>query len=1039
MPANDIELSVGLNTQNAQKEAQQLSKQINEALKSSSGDSDSRVVKANEQLKQAQTNAQGLLDKMEKLSKTKVYDEDWIALNDEISKIERQIDSLIDKEEKFIATGGDTKSRAFQNYEYDIEKLHEELKELYETRDRLKAQGDIFTEGVNTQEYQELNAQLDAANDKMKIALVNQQQLMGQGTDLSGIVADVKGELAGITSSIAAVAVPIGIVTTAAKTIFSLAKKIFGVAKKIFSTVVEIGKKLAGTVINAIRNIRNMFRSSSGSITDMLKRVVSLSFGLNGLANVARRLRSALTGAFETFMQAAPYAQVTQQINNLKSSLATLKLSFAAAFSPIVSAVIPYLQSLISWLAKAIGYIGQFFAALTGKSTYTSAVSAGGGASGGGGGGSKGKTAQQKYEEAVAKAQLQYEKELARYEKQVAKQEEQQAKAAAKLAKEQEKANKQLANFDELNVLTSQDMDDLADSYEELEKPELELPDMADFEDDIAGGAGGGLGAAFEELPVSDWIKDLIDKIKEAWKNADFFDIGRMLGEKLAEALRQAYIFITSKVIPFMEKLGKSIATFLNGFFTTPGLAAWLGKTIGALINAALALANNFLDNTNFRNIGKFIGTALMNIFNEVDFDGIGHYFAQKLNALFDIIGGFADTTSGTFVGDKIARAINKFIKDFKWKENGESLSAFMQDLLTALAEAAEKVNWDELGQGIVDFISGIWDDGKLLESVDRLVDALIDAFKTLKDKIPKDKVVSVFKDILGKMSEWIIELLEGEDLTWVGDTIAELLGAVDWSGILLALADTLGIDWKAIAEKILFDFIPSVVAFITGHYNEVNVAGEGMTDALREGFFAKVPDFLQKLGQFISDIKTNFNTMRDNIKTVIDNIKTHFQNFKADVITIVENIKNSIKGKINGIIGIFENMINAIVDGINILIDGINSLQIPDWVPLIGGESANISRLSSVSLPRLATGQVIPPNVSEYLAILGDNNEETEVVSPLSTMKQAMIEALATANIGNNGNNVPIIVQIDGREVFRVVRDQNDIYYNQTGMSAFA
>ena len=178
---------------------------------------------------------------------------------------------------------------------------------------------------------------------------------------------------------------------------------------------------------------------------------------------------------------------------------------------------------------------------------------------------------------------------------------------------------------------------------------------------------------------------------------------------------------------------------------------------------------------------------------------------------------------------------------------------------------------------------------------------------------------------------------------------------------------------------------------------------------------------------------------MRDNIKTVIDNIKTHFQNFKADVITIVENIKNSIKGKINGIIGIFENMINAIVDGINILIDGINSLQIPDWVPLIGGESANISRLSSVSLPRLATGQVIPPNVSEYLAILGDNNEETEVVSPLSTMKQAMIEALATANIGNNGNNVPIIVQIDGREVFRVVRDQNDIYYNQTGMSAFA
>lgn len=1021
MPANDIELSVGLNTQNAQKEAQQLSKQINEALKSSSGDSDSRVVKANEQLKQAQTNAQGLLDKMEKLSKTKVYDEDWVALNDEISKIERQIDSLIDKEEKFIATGGDTKSRAFQSYEYDIEKLHEELEELYKTRDRLKAQGDIFTEGVNTQEYQELNAQLDAANDKMKIALVNQRQLMGQGTDLSGIVADMKGELVGITSSIAAVAVPIGIVTTAVKTVLSLVKKVFNVAKKIFSTIVDIAKKLAGAVINAIRTVRNLFRSSGESVTDMLKRVVSLSFGLNGLANVARRLRSALTSAFDTLMQAAPYAQVTQQINNLKSSLATLKLSFATAFSPIVNAVIPYLQSLISWLAKAIGYIGQFFAALTGRSTYTSAVSAGGSASGGSGGGSKGKTAQQKYEEAVAKAQLQYEKELARYEKQVAKQEEQQAKAAAKLAKEQEKANKQLANFDELNVLTSQTIDDLADSYEELEKPELELPDLADFEDDIAGGAGGGLGAAFEELPVSDWIKDLIDKIKDAWKNADFYDIGRMLGTKLRDMLQTAYGFIVNDLMPFAERLGKSLATLLNGFFETPGLARWLGKTIGALINTAITFASNFLDNTNFRSIGRFISGALMNMITEIDWNGIGHFFAQKFNSIFDVIAGFTDYYKANIVGHTIVEAINTFIQDFKWAENGEALSNFAIDLLETLTTIVEDTNWDELGDGIVEFIEGLWNDGKLLEAFDGLVDAVIVAFKTLKDKIPKDQIVEALKEILGLVSEWIIEILEGEDLTWVGETIAELLKAVDWSGILLAAAETLGIDWQAIAEKVLFDFVPSCILFLGGQYGQFNLAGEGISDALREGFFSKIPGFILKLAQFITDVKLKFTEMKNGI------------------VDIVQQLKDGIRGKINSIIGIFENMINAIIDGINIFIEDINGLQAPDWVPIIGGKSANIAPLSGVSLPRLASGQVIPPNVSEYLAILGDNNDETEVVSPLSTMKEAMIEALATANMGNNGSNAPIIVQIDGREVFRAVRDQNDIYYNQTGMSAFA
>ena len=83
------------------------------------------------------------------------------------------------------------------------------------------------------------------------------------------------------------------------------------------------------------------------------------------------------------------------------------------------------------------------------------------------------------------------------------------------------------------------------------------------------------------------------------------------------------------------------------------------------------------------------------------------------------------------------------------------------------------------------------------------------------------------------------------------------------------------------------------------------------------------------------------------------------------------------------------------------------------------------------------ASGQVIPPNMAAHLAILGDNNNETEVVSPLSTMKQAMIEALQEGNYG--GNNGDIVIQIDGTEIFRVVRKQANIFNRQTGISAFS
>lgn len=51
--------------------------------------------------------------------------------------------------------------------------------------------------------------------------------------------------------------------------------------------------------------------------------------------------------------------------------------------------------------------------------------------------------------------------------------------------------------------------------------------------------------------------------------------------------------------------------------------------------------------------------------------------------------------------------------------------------------------------------------------------------------------------------------------------------------------------------------------------------------------------------------------------------------------------------------------------------------------------------------IPGLATGSVIPPN-REFLAVLGDNKTETEVVSPLSTMKQAMMEAMREAGARN-------------------------------------
>lgn len=63
-------------------------------------------------------------------------------------------------------------------------------------------------------------------------------------------------------------------------------------------------------------------------------------------------------------------------------------------------------------------------------------------------------------------------------------------------------------------------------------------------------------------------------------------------------------------------------------------------------------------------------------------------------------------------------------------------------------------------------------------------------------------------------------------------------------------------------------------------------------------------------------------------------------------------------------------------------------------------------------SIPGLAEGGVVPPN-SPFLAVLGDNRRETEIVAPYSTIKQATSEAIAER--GGGGTTTIIVKAADG------------------------
>lgn len=140
---------------------------------------------------------------------------------------------------------------------------------------------------------------------------------------------------------------------------------------------------------------------------------------------------------------------------------------------------------------------------------------------------------------------------------------------------------------------------------------------------------------------------------------------------------------------------------------------------------------------------------------------------------------------------------------------------------------------------------------------------------------------------------------------------------------------------------------------------------------------------------------------------------------FTGDLKMAFDGVKKVAKGIVNGILIIVESFINNIIRGLNWLITKINSirLKVPDWVPGVGGKgwSPHIGQMSSITLPRLATGAVIPPN-KEFLAVLGDQKSGTNIETPLATMVDAFKQAMAESG----GGTTTVVIQLDGKEIAR-------------------
>ena len=143
-------------------------------------------------------------------------------------------------------------------------------------------------------------------------------------------------------------------------------------------TQINEERKGFGEAEKAARGFHNTLqkgtKKSNSLLETMGSRLKGLALSLLVFNWISKGFNALISSVKEGFKNLAQYSsEYNTAMSDMKSGAAQLKNGLAAAFEPIVTMAIPYITRLIDWLNKAIEKVGQFLAALSGRTTYTRA------------------------------------------------------------------------------------------------------------------------------------------------------------------------------------------------------------------------------------------------------------------------------------------------------------------------------------------------------------------------------------------------------------------------------------------------------------------------------------------------------------------------------------------------------------------------------------------------------------------------------------------------------------------------------------------
>ena len=616
-----------------------------------------------------------LSDKLEELADSQVPTDDYAWTTQEIQKAETELDKLMAKQDKMDATGVKHSSKAYQNLQYDIDQTKRKIEDLKATQQILTDNGEDFVSGADTEQYAQYSAQLEDVQAKYNDLCATVDKFFAKNTSVFSALGKMIG-----SAFIAAK-------DTAVACIQRIAGEVKDLAGRGVSLLADQVKKVATSFVG----LNKGSKSANAGFGTSLKTILKYTFGIRSLFVLVNKLRAALVAGFGNLAQ---YSSSTNKaISSITSALTQLKNSLASAFDPILQAAAPALTYLISKLVEAISYIGMFTAALSGQKVYKKATSI-----------------QEDY-----------------------------AKSLDKTSKSAKDAKRQLASFDELNVLS--------DKSTKKDDGSVDPSQM------------------FEEVPIDTSVTDFVDRLKKAFADGDFTGLGKIIGEKINAAFQSIKDFID------WDNVGGTITKWVNALCDTINSMVdtidWdlIGSTFASGVNTIVNTMHLLLTGIDWENIGKAIATGLNAAIRDIDWAKLGQTLGEYFEAKLDVLHGVITNFNWRGLGAAIGTALTNTFAAIDWGKAGETLSSYVKGLLNTFSSAVENFDWRAFGDDIRKFLAGIDWGGVVGSAVEAIGAALGGISATIIGFIKKPwaDVVKWWKDTAYEDGQFTIQgLFEG-------------------------------------------------------------------------------------------------------------------------------------------------------------------------------------------------------------------------------------------------------------------------------------